>query len=182
MSCALQQIELALRDRAEPFGLQAATDGRHDRCPLLHEFERLRRRHLRILGEYLEDRDEKGVLDFLALEAHDLEAEWDIRAELQRLHQRLALVVQIPVIERGRAQVDPGVLDVFDMEATARELADINGYPIKGLRSPEAVMAMKEDRANKEQAAALLEAAPAVSSTAANLAKMQAAGGLQPGV
>lgn len=79
------------------------------------------------------------------------------------------------------AQVDPGVLDVFDMEATARELADINGYPIKGLRSPEAVMAMKEDRASKEQAAALLEAAPAVSSTAANLARMQAAGGLQPG-
>ncbi len=79
------------------------------------------------------------------------------------------------------AQVDPGVLDVFDMEATARELADINGYPIKGLRSPEAVAAMKEDRANKEQAAALLEAAPAVSSTAANLARMQASGGLQPG-
>lgn len=79
------------------------------------------------------------------------------------------------------AQVDPSVLDVFDMEATARELADISGYPVTGLRSPEAVAAMKEDRANKEQAAALLEAAPAVSSTAANLAKMQAAGGLQPG-
>jgi len=80
------------------------------------------------------------------------------------------------------AQVDPGVLDVFDMEATARELAEINGYPERGLRAPEAVQAMKEERASQQQAAALLEAAPAVSSTAANMAKMQAAGGLQPGV
>ena len=41
---------------------------------------------------------------------------------------------------------------------------------------------MKEDRASQEQAAALLEAAPAMSQTAANIAKMQAAGGVQPGV
>lgn len=80
------------------------------------------------------------------------------------------------------AQINPRVLQVFDEVAVARELAEINGVPTKILRSPEAVAAMDEQQASQQQAAALLEAAPVVSQTAANLAKMQAAGGLQPGV
>ena len=49
------------------------------------------------------------------------------------------------------------------------------------LRDAEAIQAMKDQRATEAQAQQLLEAAPVVSQTAANLAKMQAAGGLQPG-
>jgi hypothetical protein len=41
---------------------------------------------------------------------------------------------------------------------------------------------MKEDRASQEQAAALLQAAPALSQTAANVVKMQAGAGVQPGL
>lgn len=80
------------------------------------------------------------------------------------------------------AQIDPSALDAFDIQASMRELAEINGYPTKALRSVEDVAAMKEQRSTQQDASALLEAAPAMSQTAANLAKMQAAGGLQPGV
>lgn len=72
------------------------------------------------------------------------------------------------------AQVDPGVLDAFDLDGAMRELAEINGMPAKLVRDVEQVRAMKEGRAQQEQAAALLQAAPAASATAANLAKMQA--------
>lgn len=75
------------------------------------------------------------------------------------------------------AQVQPDVMDVFDAEEVARQMAEINGVPEKILRDPEALAAMKQARADQAQAAALLEAAPAVSATAANLTKMQAAGG-----
>jgi len=75
------------------------------------------------------------------------------------------------------AQFDPGVLDVFDSVEIARELADINGVPPKVLRSPEAVQAMKDGRAQQEEAAALLQAAPVAADVAANLTKMQASGG-----
>lgn len=79
------------------------------------------------------------------------------------------------------AQVDPSVLDAYDLPEMARELGDINGVPAKCLRDAEAILAMKDKRATDAQAAQLLEAAPVVSQTAANLAKMQSAGGLQPG-
>lgn len=72
------------------------------------------------------------------------------------------------------AQIDPSVLDVFDTEMVARELSEINGVPAKVLRSPEAIKAMKEGRAQQAEAAALLEAAPSVTSAAANLVKLQA--------
>ena len=79
------------------------------------------------------------------------------------------------------AQVDQSVLDSYDLMEMARELGEINGVPAKCLRDAEAIQAMKDQRATEAQAQQLLEAAPVVSQTAANLAKMQAAGGLQPG-
>lgn len=75
------------------------------------------------------------------------------------------------------SQIDPTVLDVFDTAQFPRELADINGVPANMLRSPEAVMALREQRADRETAAAVLEAAPALSDTAKNITQMQAAGG-----
>ncbi|QAZ38439.1 phage head-tail adapter protein [Methylibium sp. Pch-M] len=76
------------------------------------------------------------------------------------------------------AQVNPGVLDVLDMEAAARELCDINGVPTNVVRSPEDVQALKEGRAEQEQAAAALQAAPVVTAAAANLVKLQANSGV----
>jgi hypothetical protein len=79
------------------------------------------------------------------------------------------------------AQMDPSVMDVFDTHVAARELAEINGVPAKIIRDEDTLKALKEQRATDAQAAQLLEAAPAISQTAANLAKLQAAGGLVPG-
>lgn len=80
------------------------------------------------------------------------------------------------------AQIDPTVLDVFDVHASAREIAEINGVPAKVIRDEDALAALKEQRAGEAEAAQLLEAAPVISQTAANVAKAQAAGGLTPGL
>lgn len=72
------------------------------------------------------------------------------------------------------AQIDPAVLDVFDPEMIVRELAEINGVPAKVLRSPEEMKALKEQRAEAQQAAQLLEAAPVASKVAGDLTAMAA--------
>lgn len=79
------------------------------------------------------------------------------------------------------AQIDPTVLDPFDLPEMARELGEINGMPAKCIRDAAALQAMKDKRATDAQAQQLLEAAPVISQTAANIAKVQAAGGMQPG-
>lgn len=80
------------------------------------------------------------------------------------------------------AQVDPSVLDSFDMQEIARELGEINGIPAKCLRDADQMKALKEQRASEAEASQLLEAAPVVSQSIKNMAQAQAAGGLQPGL
>lgn len=80
------------------------------------------------------------------------------------------------------AQVDPTALDAFDIPKTMRELAEINGYPAAAMRSVEDVKALQEGRQQQQEVQGLIDAAPQVSAAAANIAKMQAAGGVQPGV
>jgi hypothetical protein len=75
------------------------------------------------------------------------------------------------------AESDQSVLDAFDLPATARELAEINGVPAKLLKSVEDMKASADQRAQQTQAAQLVQAAPAVSAAAANLTKLQANGG-----
>ena len=75
------------------------------------------------------------------------------------------------------ADADPSVLDAFDLPMMARELAEIGGVPEKTMRSLEDVKAMQEGRKQQQEMQSLVEAAPAVSAAAANLTKMQAAGG-----
>lgn len=78
------------------------------------------------------------------------------------------------------AQVDPSVLDPFDMEASARILAEVNGYPAKALRSKEAVAARKEEGAQAAQAQQLLAAAPVAAGAVKDLAQAQALSGSAP--
>ena len=75
------------------------------------------------------------------------------------------------------AQIDPSVMSVFDPEAIARELADINGVPAKVIRSKEKIQAMKDQQAEASEAQALLQAAPVVSRSAKDLAQAQALAG-----
>lgn len=69
----------------------------------------------------------------------------------------------------GMAQVNPAVLDIVDFEQAARTIADYKGVATAIIRTPEQVQALGEQRAQAEQAQALLQAAPAVSQTVKNL-------------
>ncbi len=71
------------------------------------------------------------------------------------------------------AQVDPAALDAIKVPEAVAELADINGMPARLRRSEDEIKAMKDGRAEQAQAEALLNAAPAVTSAASNLIKLQ---------
>lgn len=60
------------------------------------------------------------------------------------------------------AQVDPTILDIFDMEEAARGLAEIFAVNPKWLRSPEDMAALRQGRAQAAQAQQLLQAVPAI--------------------
>jgi hypothetical protein len=76
------------------------------------------------------------------------------------------------------AEQDPSIMDTFDLDAAVREIADIQGVPAKILRDVEQVKEMREGRKQQQELAQAVEAAPALSSAAANLTKMQANGGM----
>jgi hypothetical protein len=78
------------------------------------------------------------------------------------------------------AQINPKVLDLFDPIETARELADINGVPAKIMRSPEQLAQKEAEETQQSQAAALLQAAPVVSSSAKDLAQVAALASAAP--
>lgn len=68
---------------------------------------------------------------------------------------------------------------VFNISESVLELARINGYPAKALRSKKELAAMDAQDAQAQQTAQLLEAAPVVTQGLESLAKVQAMGGLQ---
>lgn len=71
------------------------------------------------------------------------------------------------------AQIEPSVMQIFDPEATARELSDINGVPAKVLRSREMIEAMNEQRQQQQAMATALEAAPVLASSAKDMMAAQ---------
>lgn len=60
------------------------------------------------------------------------------------------------------AQLDPTVLDVFDKDELARLTAEVSGVPTPVIRSPQAVMEIRQQRAQQEQAAQMMAAAQPV--------------------
>ena len=86
----------------------------------------------------------------------------------------LEAVIPLTQTEEGK-----GALRVFNIEETVRELAQINNYPAKAMRSKEEVKALDEDAANAEQMAQLVAAAPQVTQSMKSMAEAQSM--LQPG-
>lgn len=78
------------------------------------------------------------------------------------------------------AQINPSVMEVFDPEAIARELADIYGVPVRVLRTPEQMQAIAQQKMQMAQMQQLLAAAPVAASSAKDLAQAQAAVGGAP--
>jgi hypothetical protein len=97
----------------------------------------------------------------------------------QRAEEGVAIMNTLQAIA-PLAQIDPSVMDVFDPEAVARELADINGVPAKVMRSAEKMKALNDQKAQAAQAQQLLEAAPVAASTAKDLAQAQALASSSP--
>lgn len=78
------------------------------------------------------------------------------------------------------AQIDPKVMMLFDPEAVARELAEINGVPAKVMRSKEQIAAIEQAHAQAAQAQQLLAAAPVVGKTVRDLAQAQSLANAAP--
>lgn len=90
----------------------------------------------------------------------------------QRAEQGIGIVRTIEALT-PLAQIDPTVMKIINTERSARIIADVNGAPAEALNSPEEMEAIKDQDAQQAQAAALIQAAPAISGAAANLAKLQ---------
>ena len=97
----------------------------------------------------------------------------------QRAEEGVAIMRTIEAVA-PLAQIDPRVMTIFDPQAVARELADINGVPAKVLRTREQVDAMAQQAAQAQQAQALLQAAPVASGVVKDLAQAQSMAGAAP--
>lgn len=97
----------------------------------------------------------------------------------QRAEEGVAIMNTLQAIT-PLAQINPGVMDVFDPIAIARELAEINGVPAKVLRTEEDIQALKDQQAQAAQAQQLLQAAPVASGVVKDLAQAQSMAAASP--
>jgi len=74
------------------------------------------------------------------------------------------------------AQINPEVMDIFDPDALAQLTAEVSGVPMPVLRSPDEVAALREQRAQQQQAAQMAEIAPQMAGAVKDIAKAQALG------
>lgn len=61
---------------------------------------------------------------------------------------------------------DPSVLDPFDTDVMIPELADINGMPLRWMRSPEAIAAKRQGRQQDQTASQITQALPGMAAMA----------------
>jgi len=73
------------------------------------------------------------------------------------------------------AGADPAVMDVFNPDEIAPGLAEINGVPAKWIRSKDELDALRQGRAQAQQAAQAAAALPAVTGGIKDLAQAEAA-------
>lgn len=125
-----------------------------------------------------------GVLPEMpdALKAHGGTIEIEYVSPLNRAQRSEEGVAILRTLEAVAplAQVDPKVMMIFDPEAMARELADINGVPAKVMRSAAKVKEMEGAQAQAAQAQQLLAAAPVASGVVKDLAQAQSLAGANP--
>lgn len=119
--------------------------------------------------------------DVLIEAGGEIEIEYESPVMLaQRAGEGVAILNTLQAIT-PLAQIDPSVLDVFDLPEATRVLAEVNGVPAKALRSKEAMAAKNEEKAQQAQVQQLLAAAPVAAGAVKDLAQAQAlAGAAQP--
>jgi hypothetical protein len=124
-----------------------------------------------------------GNLPPMPRELMEMGAEVDIEYvsplnRAQRADEGVAILRTLESVA-SLAQIDPSVMMVFDPMLIARELAEINGVPQKVLRTTEQVDEMKAAAEQAAQAQALLQAAPILGKTTADLARAQQLAGTE---
>jgi hypothetical protein len=89
-------------------------------------------------------------------------------ASILRTFEAIAPLAQLPEGQEA--------MRVFNITESMLELAKVNGYPAKALRSREEIAALDEQAQQQQETAQLLQAAPVVSQSLESLAKAQALG------
>ncbi len=89
-------------------------------------------------------------------------------ASILRTFEAIAPLAQLPEGQEA--------MRAFNITESMLELARVNGYPAKALRSREEIEALNQQAQQAQQTAQLLEAAPVVSQSLESLAKAQALG------
>lgn len=72
------------------------------------------------------------------------------------------------------AQIDPSVLDIFDRDELARLTSEVSGVPSPVLRAPEAIAALRQQRAQQEQEAMMMQAAQPLAGALKDVAQANA--------
>ena len=72
------------------------------------------------------------------------------------------------------AQIDPSVLDIFDRDELARLTAEVSGVPTPVLRAPETIAQIRQQRAQQEQDAMMMQAAQPLAGAIKDVAQAQA--------
>lgn len=79
------------------------------------------------------------------------------------------------------AQIDPTVYDGFDVAEIRRIVAEVNGVPVRALKSKERLAEDDAQKAAQQDAAMMLEAAPVAAQTAKTMAEVQQMSQNNPG-
>jgi hypothetical protein len=99
--------------------------------------------------------------------AYELEMESPL-SRAQRAEDGVAIVRTLEVAMQG-AQIDPSILDNYDLDEMFKGLAEINGVPAKMLRSRDARDQMREQRAQQQALVQAAELAPGVAKAAKDM-------------
>ena len=103
----------------------------------------------------------------------------EIKFEFQSPIQQARRQVEAAALSRSLellaplAQVQPDMLDNFDTDEIARDVPDIFGTPHRWVRSPDAVAALRQSRAQQQQAALALEAGEQMATIEEKLSKAE---------
>ena len=95
-------------------------------------------------------------------------------ARAARAHEAQAISTTLGQASEA-ASIDPDVTLRFDVDGAVQELADINGFPAKFVRSDEEVEKLKADKRASETAQQLAAAAPGLSKSELQLAQAEQA-------
>lgn len=173
---------------ASEYGMQGAKD------VTATAIAEMKEEKLIVLGPVLESLDRgllsplvEGVFHYaqeadVIPEAPDDAVGAEVQVEFISLLAQAQRAIGVAAIERTigfagtLAQIQPEVLDGFDGDNLLRDFADQVGFPASGFRSPEAVAAQREARAQQQQQQQMMEAAQPMAQAANLISEANARG------